>query len=200
VHLQYRRWLNVEDSFFDKGSIYANDMLAWRNLDSDQGNSSSTHHQDGEWRFHDVPLSSYISGNTVKIKYEIDSDQGLELGGWTIDDFCIVAISGSVCGDGEITGNEECDDGAGNGLDPDACRTTCRFPTCGDGVVDSSETCDDGNGINDDECTNACDGAFGADGGGGCGCETTGNLPPASGILLLGAVIVLLRRRRRHDV
>lgn len=201
VHLQYRRWLNVEDSFFDQGSIYANGMLAWRNLDSDQGNSSSTHHQDGEWRFHDVPLSPFVTEGTVQIKYEIASDAGLELGGWTIDDFCIVAISGSVCGDGEVTGNEECDDGAGNNdIDPDACRATCRFPTCGDGIVDSGETCDDGNDVNEDDCANTCEGAFGAEGGGGCGCDAGGNLPPASGILLVGAVVALLRRRRRaHD-
>lgn len=200
VRLQYRRWLNVEDSFFDKGTIYANDQIAWRNFNSDQGNSSSTHHQDSEWRFHDVPLSQHIAHGEVQIKFEIDSDGGLEMGGWTIDDFCIVAANGSICGDGNVSGAEQCDDGAGNSnSDADSCRTNCRVPTCGDGVVDSGETCDDGNSVNDDECNNLCDGAGpSADGdGGGCGCQHGRNLPPAGGVLLLFGVAVAVLRRRR---
>lgn len=198
VRLQYRRWLNVEDAYFDKGTIYANDVIAWRNLDSDQGNSSTTHHQDAEWRFHDVPLSHLITDGTVQIKFEIDSDGGLEMGGWTIDDFCIVAANGSVCGDGAVTGAEQCDDGGANSdADADACRSNCRFATCGDGVVDDGETCDDGNGINDDACNNTCDGAGpGFDDGGGC-CQTGGNLPPAGAALLVFGVALLLRRPRR---
>lgn len=43
-----------------------------------------------------------------------------------------------VCGDGEVTLGEECDEGtANNSDDPDAtCRTDCTAQTCGDGIID----------------------------------------------------------------
>lgn len=61
------------------------------------------------------------------------------------------------CGDGEISGTEQCDDGDANSDDsPDACRTTCSLPACGDGVVDSEEACDDGDPWGGDGCTPSC--------------------------------------------
>lgn len=51
----------------------------------------------------------------------------------------------SVCGNGILEPEEECDQGVTNSdTEPDACRTTCFLPSCGDGVVDSGEGCDDG--------------------------------------------------------
>lgn len=62
-----------------------------------------------------------------------------------------------VCGDGVVGIGEECDDGALNSdLDPDACRTDCRWFRCGDGVRDANEECDDGNGSNEDSCLTTC--------------------------------------------
>ncbi len=41
------------------------------------------------------------------------------------------------CGDGVPSGDEECDEGAGNSEDPGAsCRTDCTLRRCGDGVID----------------------------------------------------------------
>ena len=49
------------------------------------------------------------------------------------------------CGDGTISGQEECDTGAANSdRTPDACRLNCTKPKCGDGIVDSGEQCDPG--------------------------------------------------------
>ncbi len=94
VRLQYRRWLNVEDAFFDRASIYAGDKRLWRNFDSDQGDQSTVHHRDREWRFHDVDLSDAVAEDgTVQVTYELSSDAGFELGGWTLDAFCIVGVS-----------------------------------------------------------------------------------------------------------
>jgi cysteine-rich repeat protein len=59
------------------------------------------------------------------------------------------------CGDGELEGNETCDDG--NALDSDACLNNCRLSRCGDGYVrNAMEQCDDGNDINNDSCRNDC--------------------------------------------
>jgi cysteine-rich repeat protein len=193
VRLQYWRWLNVEDSFFDKGTIYVNGQMAWRNFNSDQGNASSTHHADKEWRFHDVRLSPHISDGTVQVKFEIESDPGLEMGGWNIDDFCIVAIAGSVCGDGQVTGGERCDDGDANSdTTANACRTNCLVASCGDGVVDDGESCDDGNLIDDDECNATC--SNGEETG---GCCDAGDPPNGSALLLFFICLIGLLRRRR---
>ena len=91
VRLQYRRWLNVEDGFFDRARIYANDTLVWSNVDSNQGNASSLHHRDREWRFHDVDLTATLANGIVQVRFQLESDLGLQFGGWTLDDFCIVA-------------------------------------------------------------------------------------------------------------
>ena len=47
------------------------------------------------------------------------------------------------CGDGDLNGAEECDNGEANSdTEPDACRTACVEASCGDGVVDSNEDCE----------------------------------------------------------
>lgn len=64
-----------------------------------------------------------------------------------------------VCGDGEITGTEQCDDGV-NDNTYGSCTTDCsaRAAHCGDGIINGPETCDDG--INDNAyggCTPTCE-------------------------------------------
>jgi len=139
VRLQYRRWLNVEDAHFDRASILANGEVLWENLDSDQGDTSKTHHQDREWRFHDVDLSGVIAEDgTVDVTYKLASDGGLEMGGWTIDDFCVVAFDapvdlpceGAECGEGGggsgAGGGLPIDEEDGNNLRDDGCG--CNVP------------------------------------------------------------------------
>jgi len=46
------------------------------------------------------------------------------------------------CGDGFVTGTEECDMGSQNANAPNKCKTTCKVPKCGDGYVDFNEECD----------------------------------------------------------
>ena len=208
VRVQYRRWLNVEDGFFDQATIYANGRPAWANLNSDRGDQSSSQHLDGEWRFQDVPVSQFVQEGKLQVKFEIESDGGLEFGGWTIDDFCVVAAAGVICGDGAVTGLETCDEGSANDdREPDACRSNCRVASCGDGVVDSGEACDDGNTEDDEVCSADC--SQGLDESADCGCEVAPRhgTPAGGGAILLalaGLVLfgpramraALLRRRR----
>jgi MYXO-CTERM domain-containing protein len=108
VHLQYRRWLNVEDGQFDRASILVGEVPVWQNLDSDMGNDSKIHHRDREWRFHDVDLTAELAGRTqAQVHFLIESDQGLEFGGWTLDDFCVVGL--------KETATDPCADGEGGG-------------------------------------------------------------------------------------
>lgn len=58
------------------------------------------------------------------------------------------------CGNGELEGHEECDDG--NEENTDGCTNLCLLPVCGDGFQQPGEECDDGNRIAHDSCTNDC--------------------------------------------
>ncbi|MCY0989423.1 hypothetical protein OV203_19945 [Nannocystis sp. ILAH1] len=160
VRLQYRRWLNIEDGHFDRARIYANDAEVWTNFASPNMNDATTHHTDREWRFHDVDLTSSVMNDAVTLKYELRSDGGLEMGGWTLDALCVVGVvdaPAAVCGDGIVSVGEECDDGANNSdSEADACRTDCTSASCGDGVVDGGEDCDDGNDTPGDGCEANC--------------------------------------------
>jgi hypothetical protein len=189
VRLQYRRWLAAEDSHFDQAMITANDKQVWLNYTANMGDSSSIHHVDREWRFHDVALSSHFTGHKVQVGWEITSDEGLELGGWQLDDVCIVANPNAICGDGVKTPTEQCDSGADNKDAPNVCHTDCRLPTCGDNYLDTGEQCDEGGAT--DTCSSKCESIEPIDSG--C-CSTSGG---AGSLALSGLVGMFLFRRRR---
>jgi fibro-slime domain-containing protein len=89
---------------------------------------------------------------------------------------CLVACGGSsgppgdVCGDGQISGSEGCDDG--NNMPGDGCSASCQEESgfkclvkgapcvkllyCGDGIIKSPEVCDDGNSKGGDGCSGTC--------------------------------------------
>jgi MYXO-CTERM domain-containing protein len=104
----------------------------------------------------------------MQLRFELKADQGLNFGGWTIDDVCVVAIGEKVVS-----------------------------PVCGNGTLEDGESCDDGNTVDGDGCSSTCEteGAA-AKTDGGC-CSTGGNPAGAGalGALVLGAV---LRRRRKR--
>jgi cysteine-rich repeat protein len=160
VRLQYWRWLNVEDGAFDKAEILADGAILWSNLAEGTQADPGTNHTDKEWRFHDVDVSSQAGDGSVQIRYRMTTDRGVELGGWTIDDFCLVGVDTSVvpvCGNGQLEAGEVCDDG--NLDNGDGCEASCTAtpaPICGDGVVGMGEACDDGNDVDTDGCTRQC--------------------------------------------
>jgi hypothetical protein len=193
VHLQYRRWLAVEDSHFDQARITVGGQPAWVNFTQNAGDSSATQHIDREWRFHDVVVSGYQAGHTLEIGWDLTSDEGLEFGGWTIDDVCVVANVNGVCGDGVVTVHETCDNGAGNADVPNACRTWCQLPSCGDAIVDDGEACDVGT-VGNGQCTATCEVVEAPSLGGCCSAARGAGSSCALGALVLGLV---LRRRRR---
>ena len=160
VRLQYRRWLGVEDGIFDQAAIVGNGQTLWQNTAGDGG--AAINHRDGEWRFHDVVLTDAVLNDQIQLEFTIQSDDGLELSGWNLDEFCVVGtdevpIPEGFCGDGVLDVNELCDAGGGNSdTVPGACRTNCQPARCGDIVVDPGELCDDGNLLPGDGCDAAC--------------------------------------------
>ncbi|WP_293275605.1 MYXO-CTERM sorting domain-containing protein [Nannocystis sp.] len=193
VRLQYRRWLGVEDAHFDQATILVNGLAAWRNLDSNMGDASNMQHRDLEWRFHDIDITPGIVDGAVQVAYQLRSDEGLELAGWNVDEFCVVGVNPlaqSSCGDGKQDPGEACDDG--NQQPGDGCDATCNSegedpPTTGEptsGASDSSsgEVGDDGDGgqLDDD----------------GCSCRSDDDAPPIAA-LGLGLLVLAFRRRPR---
>ncbi len=170
ARLQFRRWLAVEDGFFDQARIYVNDELVWENANSNEGDASDTHHIDHEWRFHDIDLTEFIPDQTVRVRFELESDEGLEFAGWAIDDFRIVGAAHEPdCPDFEI--GEVCDG---------ECPPECEPPDDDD---------NDGGGRVAPETSSS-----------GCGCAAGATTSAAPGATLLGFVLLAfvagLRRRR----
>ncbi|MBA3460598.1 MAG: hypothetical protein H0T46_11585 [Deltaproteobacteria bacterium] len=130
VRLQYYRWLGVEDGFFDNARVMANGAKVWSNYASPTETMNGKDHADKEWRFHDIDLAAQAASGKVRLRFELDSDPGLNLGGWTLDDVCIVAAAPApTCGNGNLDEGEACDDG--NIDDGDACAATCDLPGTG---------------------------------------------------------------------
>lgn len=217
VRLHYRRWLTVEDGQYDQARIRVNGQTRWTNLFTGQGN---VHHIDHEWRFHDLPLNNFIEDGEVQLEFQLDSDGGLQFGGWTIDALCIVEVVPAVCGDGQVSGDEQCDDG--NTEDGDGCDAQCETeepdPGTTGGEMDTGDSMDGtsgGNGSVDDTGggsnnpgTNSDTGGDDSSGGDagqgdggvvdeGCGCTTGPSDSPLRGAWLLLLAVGAMRRRRR---
>jgi len=104
TRLWFHRWLGVEKSEWDTAAIYVNDNLVWMN-DHDWD------HLDFKWHHHDLDISTYAdSAESVQVRFELKSDQGLHLGGWNIDDFAIVGIMKYIAGDADGSGEVQIPD------------------------------------------------------------------------------------------
>jgi cysteine-rich repeat protein len=176
VHLQYYRWLDSEDAAYDPASIIVNGSKMFENFASPGMPTTTVDFTDKEWRFADVDLSGVATaaaGGPLTLTFEQDSDRGINMGGWTVDDVCIVALADSnpaLCGNNTIDPGEQCDDG--NTAAGDGCSAMCQPETTA--CADGSTSC----------------------GGGGC-CSTSRD-PSGAVVLSLFTVGLVLRRRRRR--
>ncbi|HEX5061941.1 MAG TPA: hypothetical protein VFV99_21380 [Kofleriaceae bacterium] len=174
LRLQYQRWLGVEDGFYDHARLKINDSEVWKNYASAaEPQQNGVNHIDREWRFADFDLASFEASGKLKLRFELEADQGLQFGGWTLDDVCVVA---AATGPGD--------------------------PNCGNGAVDANEACDDGNVTDGDGCSATCQNEDGGDGPGGGsddgGCCNVGGSPQGALALALVTLGCILRRRRRR--
>ncbi|HWU90738.1 MAG TPA: OmpA family protein, partial [Kofleriaceae bacterium] len=100
-----------------------------------------------------------------------------------------VRITWTRCGDGLVSGTEECDDG--NRDDTDGCSSSCIAAACGDGLVQTTEECDNSADPShrDPFCDDTCHLAAVAK---GSGCDAGGG----AGLAAVLVVLALARRRR----
>jgi MYXO-CTERM domain-containing protein len=88
--LSTRRWLTVEDSIYDLAEVWANETPIWVNPASPSGQA---HTLDDAWTQHDVPLEGLIDDPTsVRFHWTLVTDQGLEFGGWALDEVCVITL------------------------------------------------------------------------------------------------------------
>jgi MYXO-CTERM domain-containing protein len=91
VRLQLRRWLTVQDGFFDQATIYVNGTPIWGNAATTM-DDGSLEHRDREWRFEDIDLRPFLNGaKTAQIRFEMAADGAKQFGGWNVDDLRIIA-------------------------------------------------------------------------------------------------------------
>ncbi|MBL8858692.1 MAG: hypothetical protein JNL28_09320 [Planctomycetes bacterium] len=86
VNLIFKRWLTVEKSEFDIARVLVNNTEVWRN-------PFGAHLLDTSWTTQSIDISALADNNpAVTIQFELQSDGGLNLGGWQIDDLALGRI------------------------------------------------------------------------------------------------------------
>ena len=86
LRLRFQRWLAVEEGIFDQAELFLNATNLYSNPLS--GNVI-----DSSWTAQDYDIKALADNNaSVQFKFQLTSDEGLEFGGWNIDDFRIVTL------------------------------------------------------------------------------------------------------------
>ncbi len=87
VRLIFNRMLTVEEGIYDVARILVNGTEIWRN-------ESADHHLDLYWKPIQYDISAFADNNaSVVVRFEIESDELLNFGGWNIDDFQVIAAN-----------------------------------------------------------------------------------------------------------
>ena len=100
--LSFDRWLNVEDGHYDQANVLANGEVVWSNHSTNQNNGVE-HHRDRQWVPHTV-LVETNEAMDMSFGWEIVSDRGLSMGGWTIDNVCVYGVVEPELDAGDVDG------------------------------------------------------------------------------------------------
>ncbi len=85
--LRFNRWLTVEQGQFDQAQIRVDNQVVWENPFT--GNLVDT-----DWQDFQLDISQFAGDSSVQLEFRLESDGGLELGGWNIDDVQIFSLDG----------------------------------------------------------------------------------------------------------
>jgi hypothetical protein len=116
TRLRFMRWLNLEGSQYDHGSVrVSNDGVTWTTVWQNSADLT-----DSSWQLVDLDVAAIADGQpTVFVRWTMGAtDEGLVASGWNLDDVEILgfpaACSDDLDGDGDPTppcGGGDCDDG-----------------------------------------------------------------------------------------
>lgn len=129
--LQYRRWLTIEDGYYDNARILVDGGVSWENHGTNQ-QLGDEHHLDEQWQLHTLRIEDGGDDSQVQISWEIETDQGLAMGGWNLDDVCVYGVSYSappIDDDGGVGVDE------GNGIAPGGCGCASKSSPAGLGFA-----------------------------------------------------------------
>ena len=90
--LSYQRFLSVEDGLFDQASIAINQQPIWQNPVASRPTDGAV--VDGQWRHQLIRLPYGL--DSAQFTWSLRSDAFVNLGGWAIDDVCIVELANPV--------------------------------------------------------------------------------------------------------
>ena len=82
-----QRWLTVEDGLYDQARWLVNGSEVWRNPSTAAGGTALL---DLGWITQDLEAEDLVGDDgAISLAWTLSSDQGLEFGGWALDDVCI---------------------------------------------------------------------------------------------------------------
>ena len=79
VRLRFKRWLSVEEAQFDQATLSVNGQQVWQN-------PISGNFQDTSWVTVEYQIPWADNNPAVQIEWRLQTDGGLHMGGWNIDD------------------------------------------------------------------------------------------------------------------
>jgi len=96
--LSAQRWLTVEDARYDEAQVWVaaggDPLKLWGNSASEGG---SEHTLDTAWTPFDLDLRQLVDEpDPLVFSFTLQSDGGLEFGGWALDDLCVVTLADEV--------------------------------------------------------------------------------------------------------
>lgn len=104
-----RRWLTVEDGYYDQASWVVNGTELYANLVTSGGSTATL---DGGWTLMEYPAADLVDADlTLQFVFSLRSDGGLEYGGWALDDACVYDLD-DVPGHYRVDDLVATDDGA----------------------------------------------------------------------------------------
>ncbi len=92
LFVQFRRWLNVEDGEYDNAQVLVDGEVVWTNYDG-PGSDEAEDHVDTQWALETIAIEDFDGDGYVVISWDLISDGGKELAGWTLDDVEVLRLS-----------------------------------------------------------------------------------------------------------
>ncbi len=96
--LTYQRWLTVEDAIYDHARVWAVSGGTGTTIWENQATSGGSHQWiDADWTTVDHDLRPLLdeegaASAPIGFGFSLQSDPGLEFGGWALDDVCVVEL------------------------------------------------------------------------------------------------------------